>query len=107
MDRPMMEASESPQSPEATPESARRCGGKTVFKIVAGLVVALALVVGAGYFFGVTLGGRGAVLAAAGANGTDEQRQAADTMVKSLSAQMALYGLQHLDTLPDFVKYPN
>src|SRR4051812_509466 len=102
MDRPMLEGSESPESAEESTGSARRCGGTTVVKIVAGLVVALALVVGAGYFFGVTRGGRGAAFAAP-AGGTDEQRQAADTMIRSLSAQMALYQLQHLDAFPDFV----
>jgi|1185.fasta_scaffold753035_1 hypothetical protein len=99
MDRPMMDEAQMTTSEEAP----KRCGG--LMKVVLCVLVILALVVGAGYFFGAASSLRNMVFA--GGSGSAEQRTAAHSVVATLSSQAALYKLQHNENYPDFVKYPN
>ena len=99
MDRPMMDEAQMTTSEEAP----KRCGG--LMKVVLCVLVVLALVAGAGYFFGAASSLRNMVFA--GGSGSAEQRTAAHALVTTLTSQASLYKLQHNDNYPDFVKYPN
>src|SRR5437016_444148 len=99
MDRPMMDEAQM-NAPEQAP---KRCGG--LMKVVVCVLVVLALVVGAGYFFGAASSLRNMVFA--GGSGSAEQRTAAYSLVTTLTSQASLYKLQHNDNFPDFEKYPN
>src|SRR4051812_46461470 len=101
MDRPLIE--------EPVFDPPRSSGGGAT-KVVVCVLVALGLLAGGGYFFGASglrrLASAGGVVGVGGV-GSEEQRRAADSLVKTLHSQVALYKLQHNDNYPDFVKHPN
>jgi len=98
MDRPLIE--------EPVFDPPRSSGGGAT-KVVICVLVALGLLAGGGYFFGASGLRRLASAGGIGGVGSEEQRRAADSLVKTLHSQVALYKLQHNDNYPDFVKHPN